>query len=153
MLKSLGAKSLAGLRANLDLLFKIFFLFFKPKQIQNRNKSKNNLGLDEPAVEAEADSDCEHRQPDVQWHQLLCHLMMIMIMMALMMMMMSMLMATVLAMAMAMAMMATCIFLRSVIAQTQRTRSPVARNWSPIPPCDGHVYDDDDDNAFVFFHE
>ena len=86
------------------------------------------------AVEAEADSDCEHRQPDVQWHQLLCHLMMIMIMMALMMMMMSMLMATVLAMAMAMAMMETCIFLRSVIAQTQRTRSPVARNWSPIPP-------------------
>ena len=29
---------------------------------------------------------------------------------------------------------ATCMFLLSVMAQTQRTKSPVARNWSPIPP-------------------
>ena len=31
----------------------------------------------------------------------------------------------------------TCMFLLSVMAQTQRTNRPVARNWSPIPPRGG----------------
>ena len=36
--------------------------------------------MDKPAVEAKADSDGQHCQPDVQWHQLLCHLIIIMVM-------------------------------------------------------------------------
>ena len=46
-----------------------------------------------------------------------------------------------------MSMAATCMFLLSVMAQTQRTKSPVARNWSPIPP----KFDDQHDWNIVIF--